>query len=432
MEAFLKSKGIRGVSINSKDEILLLAYADDIVILSESSAMLKRILREIKKYCDINGLTVNIDKTHIIVFSKGGYTYVNLKFYFGNEIIRVVNNYVYLGITSVSSALLECSTKNIVRKANIAVASTLKLITNTKLKIWKKIQLLYESLVSSVILYSSPVWSINYLNLLEKVQNQFFKVILLLPKCTPDYAVRLEIKRDRLAVNIFQLVLNWISKIISMNNSRYPKICLKKLIEIDKRKDCILKYNWISLINKIFLKPINATDIWNAEEQIIDAISNGNLIQKYADYLREMDEKDFCNSTSLLIQSRILYPKNESSYLNINFNLELKKFLAQLKLLNCYCTRLISGNCVYVLKNDCVCENFLAHKVNIFHWIENCKSLDYMRQLLRLNISFPTNDLNFKYYYNSPSPEELNKLKIFILHILEKSPFQKFVIKHNS
>ena len=57
LEEFLISKGIRGVSVSSLTEILLLAYADDIVIVADSIAMMRRILKALKKYCEINCLS---------------------------------------------------------------------------------------------------------------------------------------------------------------------------------------------------------------------------------------------------------------------------------------------------------------------------------------------------------------------------------------
>ena len=123
-------------------------------------------------------------KIEIIVFSKGEKIKLNLSFMFGNEPLNVVKKYTYLGIPFVSSGLFEIATKELVTKANIAVNSTLRLISSTKLNSWKKINKLFDTLVTSVVLYSSPVWSIRYINLLEKVQCQFYKRLLNLPMCT--------------------------------------------------------------------------------------------------------------------------------------------------------------------------------------------------------------------------------------------------------
>ena len=45
------------------------------------------------------GLEVNLDKTKIIVFRKGGFLGKNEKWFYNNQPVEVVNEYNYLGIT---------------------------------------------------------------------------------------------------------------------------------------------------------------------------------------------------------------------------------------------------------------------------------------------------------------------------------------------
>ena len=70
IEAYLRSKGCRGISINNKVDIMLLAYADDIVIVADSPHMLMRTLKALDQYCIDNNLTINTDKTKIVIFRK--------------------------------------------------------------------------------------------------------------------------------------------------------------------------------------------------------------------------------------------------------------------------------------------------------------------------------------------------------------------------
>ena len=143
------------------------------------------------------------------------------------------------------------------------------------------------------------------MNIIERIQCQFFKKLLNLPKCSPNYAVRIECNRVGLAVKILKLILNWIAKVNKMPESRYPKKCLVKLIDIAKDKKCVVKYNWISLINKFFLEPIEATDIWNNIDSLNDLEFRTSLINKYSVYLYDLDIKRYLNSSSLLFYPRI-------------------------------------------------------------------------------------------------------------------------------
>lgn len=99
-EDFLISKGIRGVSVNHLTEIIMLGYADDIVIFADSYINMKRTIKALGEYCSLNKLEVNIRKTKVILFQKGGHGHKrkHAPFYFNEQIIEYVKEYVYLGV----------------------------------------------------------------------------------------------------------------------------------------------------------------------------------------------------------------------------------------------------------------------------------------------------------------------------------------------
>ena len=53
-------------------KLFLLLYADDIVIFSESATGLQNGLNILHDYCNKWKLSVNIDKSNVIIFRKGG------------------------------------------------------------------------------------------------------------------------------------------------------------------------------------------------------------------------------------------------------------------------------------------------------------------------------------------------------------------------
>ena len=80
-------------------KLFLLLYADDIVIFAESSDDLQKGLDVLAEYCKRWQLTVNIQKTKVMVFRKGGNLERNISFKFEGENIEIVGKFVYLGIT---------------------------------------------------------------------------------------------------------------------------------------------------------------------------------------------------------------------------------------------------------------------------------------------------------------------------------------------
>ena len=149
-------------------------------------------------------------------------------------------------------------------KANLASNATLNLINKIKPLDWNSIEKLYQALVKSTVLYASPVWSLRYLDRIEKLQTQFFKKTLGLFQGTPNYAIRVETNKYPIAVAVFQLLLDWVEKILSMPDYRYPRICFLKLKDLSKntKNNVNDKYNWFIQIKKKFFEPIKEADSW--------------------------------------------------------------------------------------------------------------------------------------------------------------------------
>lgn len=140
-----------------------------------------------------------------------------------------------------------------IARANIATSSTISLLKKTKIVPWEKVVQIFDALVISILTFTCQVWSLGYLDMIEKVQSQFFKKLLCLPKFSSNYAIRLELNRPNLAVIVFNQVLGWLRKIINMGDERYPKICFKNLCNLASKSSCNTKFNWVSQVKKNFL-----------------------------------------------------------------------------------------------------------------------------------------------------------------------------------
>lgn len=71
MEEYFRERGAKGVSIDRKNEIVIVAYADDIVILAYSYSDLQKKLNILYEYCNAKNLKVNLKKSKILIFQKG-------------------------------------------------------------------------------------------------------------------------------------------------------------------------------------------------------------------------------------------------------------------------------------------------------------------------------------------------------------------------
>ena len=75
-----------------------LMFADDVVLMSESSQGLQHCLNRLASYCNKWNLTINTSKTKIIVFNRGGHKISRFRFLLCDTKIDVVQDYTYLGI----------------------------------------------------------------------------------------------------------------------------------------------------------------------------------------------------------------------------------------------------------------------------------------------------------------------------------------------
>ncbi|CAH1155478.1 unnamed protein product [Phaedon cochleariae] len=84
-------------------------------------------------------------------------------------------------------------------KSKQAVGSILPIMAKAKIHTWQPRIKLFASMALSVLSNSIPVWSLRYLDVLERVQLNFLKRVLLVPSNTPDAIVRLETGRVKFA-----------------------------------------------------------------------------------------------------------------------------------------------------------------------------------------------------------------------------------------
>ena len=73
-------------------------YADDTVLLAESSEGLHKYLYTLNEYCNNFDFKINTSKTKILIFSRGKLKNIP-SFKFADMKLDVVNDYNYLGVT---------------------------------------------------------------------------------------------------------------------------------------------------------------------------------------------------------------------------------------------------------------------------------------------------------------------------------------------
>ena len=81
-------------------KLCILLYADDIVLFGNSAAELQNLIHILEEYCQKWELKVNITKTKVVIFRKGGILPNGLRFIYEGAEIEIVSKFSYLGVVS--------------------------------------------------------------------------------------------------------------------------------------------------------------------------------------------------------------------------------------------------------------------------------------------------------------------------------------------
>ncbi|KAK6169865.1 hypothetical protein SNE40_020840 [Patella caerulea] len=166
------------------------------------------------EYCNIWKLDINTSKTKVIVFSRGKIRN-KPKIMYGDVLLDVVDDYTYLGIVFNYNGSFTETIRMLYVKASNAMFTILKKAKKLHLDIDTQIQL-FNTLVVPIMLYGCEVWGNSDIQLLERLQLQFCKIVLGVKKSTPNAMVygelgvsplQLIVKRRMISYYSIRLVL---------------------------------------------------------------------------------------------------------------------------------------------------------------------------------------------------------------------------------
>ena len=118
-------------SVRLKLSCFFLLFADDLTLLASTVVRLQNQLNALYVAAKRLGLTVNLDKSKVMVFRKGGYLAAKERWFRGDQKLEVVNTYKYLGLIfstghSFTAAMEDTAIR--AKKGTIEILRTLKKI----------------------------------------------------------------------------------------------------------------------------------------------------------------------------------------------------------------------------------------------------------------------------------------------------------------
>ena len=254
----INEAGIHGVQLlPNMLELFLLLFADDVALLSTSPRGLQAQLNSLKICCERLKLSVNKNKTKIMVFRKGGFLAERERWYFENEILEVVNKYCYLGFNFTTKLSFEIGTSHLVAKGKKAVYLVCRVFQNCKEMCPSTFFKLFDSKVLPILLYSSEIWGYQRLDLIERVHMLACKRFLGVPLKTPNKMVYGELGRYPLYINSSVRCIRYWFKVLQMEPNRLPRQAYSMLVLLDESG----KRNWVTCIKEL-LQSLGFDYVW--------------------------------------------------------------------------------------------------------------------------------------------------------------------------
>lgn len=401
--------------IISDQNIQVLFYADDMVLISRTAEDMQKKLDILYNYSEDNKMEVNTAKSKVMVCRRGGPLGRDIRFTYNNELLEIVSTFKYLGIVFSSSGLFLQAAEDAVKKGILAINRIRQILLNSKvfnLATWDK---LFESVVSATTLYGSEVWGFRYLDHLEKVQVRFYKFMLFLASNTPNHLIRKEFTVKNIKTMWLQRTLNWWLKLLIMENTRLPKICFH--IFKDDNTLIVEKYNWCLQLQQILIDT-GYGQLWQEENPRIVKENMQHIINSYEELLSAEDQikiESFKFNTLYkgIISSKVMNPP-ANVYFNISLTNSEIRFLAQLRLAceGLMNIKLRGCTLAFSLGEPCeLCEFNLPN--TMYHFFCHCIFLNHLRQRIWgiKQISF----VSFIEFLAKPTPEALKKYISFFL-----------------
>ena len=179
--------------------IFLIMYADDMVLLAEKPEGLQKMINSLFNYTQNWNLTVNTNKTKIVVFRNGGKLRDNEKWYFNGCKLDVVNEFIYHGVLFFYNGKFARTQKRFAEQGRKALFPILNVCRNNFFNIETMLSV-FDTYINSILSYGSEVWGFHSGHDVEKVHIQFCKRLLGVKKGTCNEFVYSELGRFPLQV----------------------------------------------------------------------------------------------------------------------------------------------------------------------------------------------------------------------------------------
>jgi hypothetical protein len=228
-------------------ELFILLLADDVVLLSETIIGLQTQLNSLCRAARSLCLKVNMDKSNIIVYRKGGYLGARERWVYDGVVMPVVNAYKYLGIYFSTKLSFVAACRDIASKAKKALLCIIQRLRAYHCSSFDTYMKLFDAQVQPIMQYGSEIWGLDKaVQHCEKVHLFALKKFLCVDLRTPNDLVYNELGRHPITINsVINCIKYWL-KLLEMEEDRLPIKAYLMLRKLDERG----KITWVTNVRR--------------------------------------------------------------------------------------------------------------------------------------------------------------------------------------
>ena len=258
----LDELGCHGIYVNEDAKnIMILLYADDMALIADTVVRLQRMIDVLESYCCKWNMLVNLIKTTIMVFRRGGVLRKNEQWFYKGEKIEVVSRYKYLGIFFSAKLKWSLAKQTLATRAQKAILCLKRIQYKCGFLPVNVAIELFDKQILPILLYGSEIWGYEFSPVIENVQTSYLKKLIGVNKSTSNCAVLGECGRLPLAVYYMTNCIKYWIKLIKMPDARYPKACYNMLKAYDDQG----KVTWATHIRELLAK-YGFRYVWMSQE----------------------------------------------------------------------------------------------------------------------------------------------------------------------
>ena len=428
IEEIFYLNGVEGIDIGCI-KLFLLLYADDMTIFSETEAGLQQGLNVLETYCNRWKLTVNKDKTKVIVFRKGGILRRDLKFYYQGQELEIVTSFSYLGITFTAGGSFSNAQVTLSGQAQKAIFKLNSYLYHFSDLTPKHVLNLFDKLVTPILNYGSEVWGFCKANQIERVHLQFCKKLLGVKQCTQNNFIYGDLGRvSYQSLRYINIIKYWLKVITKPDNKLVSILYNNMKNDVDADNSTI---NWVALVRKL-LSEMGFYDVW-LQQGVGDVDTFlGVFRQRVSDQFQQSWHNEIQNSSRAIFY-RTISEFCFQDYLEVvtvkNFRNALSKLRMSSHRLEVETGRWARPNAIPFAERLCKNCNKLEDE---FHFVLECPIYSDLRKLY-VSRYYSNRPSMYKMVelFNTTNKKQLRNLSIYIFNAFEIRKIVMFVTEIN-